>query len=554
MAGPHVSGDFSIRIDGQVLGGYSKQALLEMRGDGRLPGTTLTWQRGESRWRPLSSRWPTRRRALSRHAGVVLSAVVTALACLLPLVYYGVIPGTMALVHEPVLFASLLVATWVVAFALASAHALLVRMRQGHLSLGPVLCLMACAGSAVYAAAGSVEALRLREVLADTGDARIFYVPGQQAIRIEGEIGPRFLQDLQGQLDAHPDARVISMDSPGGLLDEALEAANRVARRNMVLRVDGECASACVAMFAAAPTRQATPRSMFGLHRTRMLAQGPQVAIALSLDASEERVDRLMQDAGFSAELVQRRRDTAPEDVHWIGAVPTVLGGVRAEITDAEGTRLATRMAQLQFVQWHLEGSAEAGAIEALLPFIDDIPAEQVTALYAAVLEDDVEAFFAAHRTMSLAMTRFALALAPDEAIIALMQRRAASLSADEGRPDPAYCHAMQGGDATWGVDETGTTVDQGSADFLADLEALLHSIPPSSRPRVGAAADRLAASDWLERRYRRFAASNGHGNDVGTWNGPQRCALQAELYRAAQALSPGMQVEVTRLVEGLSR
>ncbi len=67
-------------------------------------------------------------------------------------------------------------------------------------------------------------------------------------------------------LDRWPQVREVVLDSPGGIISEARQLARVIQARRLDTRIDSECLSACVDLFAAGQTRTMRADALIGLH------------------------------------------------------------------------------------------------------------------------------------------------------------------------------------------------------------------------------------------------------------------------------------------------
>lgn len=153
-------------------------------------------------------------------------------------------------------------------------------------------------------------------------DAVVEYDAAEQAVRVRGPIGPRFEPHLRAALAAHPDARRVDVQSPGGMRRQALRAAALLNERGLPVRIAGRCASACALLWAAADTREMTASSRLGLHRSKLV--GPLVfpdAIAQQINAHNDReTDEVLRKAGFPERVVAAGSATPPSSMSWFAA------------------------------------------------------------------------------------------------------------------------------------------------------------------------------------------------------------------------------------------
>jgi hypothetical protein len=86
-------------------------------------------------------------------------------------------------------------------------------------------------------------------------------------LEFSGPITIGTAKDFGEKLDAAPQAKVLHLSSPGGLVREASRIADKVAKRGLVTYVSDECSSACTDIFLAGRERFIGNRAKLGFHR-----------------------------------------------------------------------------------------------------------------------------------------------------------------------------------------------------------------------------------------------------------------------------------------------
>ncbi len=109
---------------------------------------------------------------------------------------------------------------------------------------------------------------------------RVEYPAGHvtSTVIIEGKIdfddGKRFADLLETLRREHRPAELVTLDSPGGLVLEALTIAEIVRRDRLDTYVAHMCASSCFNVFAAGVKRTASREASIGVH-SAFSAEGP---------------------------------------------------------------------------------------------------------------------------------------------------------------------------------------------------------------------------------------------------------------------------------------
>lgn len=192
--------------------------------------------------------------------------------------------------------------------------------------------------------------------LRTVNEARMSVDAQGEVLRIEGNVGRNFANNLRAALDANPSLRRIDITSGGGYAGPGLEAARMIRRRNLTVRVQSHCASMCVALWAAAAQRQMEPGALIGLHQWNAQCDARpspereechyQMQFATDHDSSYR---AWLRDAGFNQRLLDLQSGTAPEDIAVLSAPQLWENGVDFSVVDREGKRMS-----LADVQRHL--------------------------------------------------------------------------------------------------------------------------------------------------------------------------------------------------------
>lgn len=87
-----------------------------------------------------------------------------------------------------------------------------------------------------------------------------------QELDLLGDIDPGLTDALTGSLSRHPTVRRIRLDSGGGLMDEAEDAARLIRTHHLNTVVSANCSSACTVIFVAGIRRQLDATGKLGFH------------------------------------------------------------------------------------------------------------------------------------------------------------------------------------------------------------------------------------------------------------------------------------------------
>ena len=173
------------------------------------------------------------------------------------------------------------------------------------------------------------------ERVVEVDDARMQLLEGGRVLRIEGGVGRRFVDELRAHIDANPGLQRLDITSGGGYTIVGFEAARLIQRNNLAVRVDRICASICVALWAAASSRQLEPDALIGLHQWNPqcdVMPSPQrercaYEAKFALEHTQT-YDAWLRSAGFSRELLALQARTPPQDIALLGAQELARHGV----------------------------------------------------------------------------------------------------------------------------------------------------------------------------------------------------------------------------------
>lgn len=146
-----------------------------------------------------------------------------------------------------------------------------------------------------------------------------------QLIRLKGEITSGAATRFKEVLDAAPDARLVDVSGPGGLIYEAGHIARLIQERDLDTMVSSQCHSACVEIFASGKRRLMHAKAIVGLHSASTFTGG--------IADSENRAfaERLYK-IGVEPRFLMVGTDTPPDGI-WINtARQAYLAGLATQV------------------------------------------------------------------------------------------------------------------------------------------------------------------------------------------------------------------------------
>lgn len=196
---------------------------------------------------------------------------------------------------------------------------------------------------------------RVDQLRAELADASMTVAEDGRVLRIDGHVSDDFVATLESRLARHPGVRRIDITSGGGLVADALVAADIIRSRSLRVRIVDQCASACVLLWAASSSREMELTALVGLHRAWIDPSVPQGWEPGIREKYEGRMVAILRGAGFSDSLLDRRARTASDDMAVVDAAELLEHGVRTTVVDADGRPLTPRR-----VRALLDGGAAA--------------------------------------------------------------------------------------------------------------------------------------------------------------------------------------------------
>lgn len=136
-----------------------------------------------------------------------------------------------------------------------------------------------------------------------------------RVLRVLGDITPGFANRLRQALAASPNVQVVALGSPGGTVDEAIDAGRMIRQRGLRTVLWNDCYSACPLVFAGGVQRHIrSPAKALGVHQM----YGEHGAAPRTF-AEYREIQRYLRAMGVDAEAVIKLMWMAPpEGMHEI--------------------------------------------------------------------------------------------------------------------------------------------------------------------------------------------------------------------------------------------
>lgn len=133
-------------------------------------------------------------------------------------------------------------------------------------------------------------------------------------IEISGGLGIGIADAFEKTLAAHPNARVIHLNSSGGLRDEARKIRDLISAKGLITYTSTECISACTLTFMGGSERFMRDGAKLGFHQ-------PQIPVLRGQDLQEAIRDEedYLVSIGVSRDFAHKALSTPPSDI-WLPA------------------------------------------------------------------------------------------------------------------------------------------------------------------------------------------------------------------------------------------
>lgn len=138
----------------------------------------------------------------------------------------------------------------------------------------------------------------------------------------EGSIDPGSASRFTAEIEARGEyVKTISLNSPGGALDDAMAMAKLVRGKGIATQIaDGAiCASSCPLLFAGGLTRTAGSKAAVGVHQFYAASQTPTAPAQAMSDAqaTTARISRHLIEMGVDPSLWLHALDTPPQALYY---------------------------------------------------------------------------------------------------------------------------------------------------------------------------------------------------------------------------------------------
>jgi len=159
--------------------------------------------------------------------------------------------------------------------------------------------------------------------------AIVVYERERRQIRLSGGIDTGTAARFKEVLEEAPDAKIVDVSGPGGLIYEARWISQLIEQRGLDTIITSECHSACVDIFASGRRRLMHVKAIVGLHSARSFS-GDAAHVAKENNAFSERLHKI----GVEPRFLMVSTETPADDI-WINtARQAYLAGLATEVID----------------------------------------------------------------------------------------------------------------------------------------------------------------------------------------------------------------------------
>jgi hypothetical protein len=168
-------------------------------------------------------------------------------------------------------------------------------------------------------------------------DALMSAGPDPNTLVVQGYIGVGFGETLARHLEALPDPARIIIESPGGLVDEALAAAKAVEQRKATVVVGSQCASACIIVLMAGNKRLGAFDGSIEFHATAPVVDSSNALANWLAGQDGDRSRAYLLSRGVPAADLDEARRRGPRDVFAVPDLKALRQGVLTGVYDEQG-------------------------------------------------------------------------------------------------------------------------------------------------------------------------------------------------------------------------
>jgi hypothetical protein len=243
-------------------------------------------------------------------------------------------------------------------------------------------------------------------------------------IDVSGLIGPGISRKISEMLNTHSGIHWVSVSSPGGLVDEALEAASVIGqRKDLAVVARKECNSACIIVLMSGAQRFAEWDLNLGFHAISPITFLESLEEA-NLTALSDAANQYLLGRGVPRGIIDQTNSIGPKKLNFVSATKLVEAGALTAVLENDKI-ISTDLAKwLEIERAVGQGSGGDGLAAVLLSIrlsSPDVVSQEASQLYAALDAKDAAAFRAAIFNLIGAISEAAMDAADPEVTFAYL-------------------------------------------------------------------------------------------------------------------------------------
>jgi hypothetical protein len=190
-----------------------------------------------------------------------------------------------------------------------------------------------------------------------------------KSIQIEGVIGPGLANALAEKLNTLSFIQFIIITSAGGLIDEAMKAAQIIERQGGITVVARkECNSACLILLAAGRRRLAEWDLQLGFHAASTITYVPEI-LSEAVFNPERKSNAYLISKGFPKTFINEAKAKGPNKLVFVPAVELIDSGALSGLVIGQQL-IPVNVAKWRIVEGFLESSGQGKPLKSVFTAI----------------------------------------------------------------------------------------------------------------------------------------------------------------------------------------
>ena len=112
--------------------------------------------------------------------------------------------------------------------------------------------------------------------------------------------------------------RFLELDSPGGIINSALEISKEVEQKNISVVVRETCASACVLIAVSGKRLFTLPQAQFGFHNALTIVQPESEIGKFASSSGSDLLFSFLKQHGVPNSIISEAKATPADDMFWV--------------------------------------------------------------------------------------------------------------------------------------------------------------------------------------------------------------------------------------------